>query len=202
MSTINTTIYYYSTHAKKFYRKYKKLRCEQVHALWLHLIPCNKKIQILDVGAGSGRDALWFVKKGHEVTAVEPADGLRELAKTSQNSDLIRWLEDYLPELQKVKSLNLKFDLILLSAVWMHVDPRQRKEAFDNLVGLLGVNGKLVITIRHGPSNDTRAMHPVGKDELIKYAEVKRLEVFFAKESVDLFGRHNVKWETVVFKRP
>lgn len=197
----NNTIQYYSTHAEKFYRRYQKLRCEQVHELWSHLIPTYKKIQILDVGSGSGRDAAWFASKGHAVTAVEPADRLRELAKTNHDCDCIQWVDDCLPELQKIRSLKSTFDLILLSAVWMHIDPKQRSEAFDTLVSLLRSNGQLILTLRTGFSNDYREMHPVDKTELIQYAEDKKLELIYNSESVDLFGRHNVKWETVVFKR-
>lgn len=201
MCSNDSTIQYYSTHAKEFYRRYKKLRFEDVHAVWLHIIPTNKKIHILDVGAGSGRDALWFAQKGHKITAVEPADGLRELAKAYDADTRIRWVEDHLPGLHRVKDLKLRFDLILNSAVWMHIDPKKRKEAFDNLAGLLSSNGILVITLRNGESTGKRFMHPVNKRELFQYAEFKKLEMLFDSESDDLFGRRNVKWETVVFKK-
>jgi len=196
----NSTIQYYSTNADRFYKKYKQLHFEEISSLWIQFIPSGK-LRVLDVGSGSGRDASWFAQKGHEVIAVEPADGLRELAETKHSNYSIRWMKDSLPGLQKVKRLRLKFELILVNAVWMHIDPKQKEESFNTLINLLNEGGKLMITLRHGKSPDKRVMHPVCKKELIHFSETKKIELLLDVKSDDLFGRTDVSWETIVFCR-
>ncbi|MEJ2375423.1 MAG: class I SAM-dependent methyltransferase [Pseudolabrys sp.] len=80
----------------------------------------------LDVGAGTGRDAAWLTSRGLEVVAVEPSGAMRANAERLHPSPSIRWISDSLPGLDHVHRLGLSFDLILLSAVWMHIAPADR----------------------------------------------------------------------------
>ena len=111
---------------------------------------------ILDVGSGSGRDAAWLTEMGHEIVAVEPADKLRKKAEQLHPHPSIQWINDSLPTLAEVYKLNLRFDLILVSAVWMHIAPGHRERSFRKLVNLLKPGGALILTLRHGPSPDER----------------------------------------------
>lgn len=47
---------------------------------------------ILDVGAGSGRDAAWLAALGHTVLAVEPSASMREVAQRRNPDARISWL--------------------------------------------------------------------------------------------------------------
>jgi hypothetical protein len=71
----------------------------------------------LDIGAGSGRDAVWFTVQGHTVMAVEPAAAMRQEGQRLHPDANIRWLDDHLPALQHVHRLGMAFDFILVSAV-------------------------------------------------------------------------------------
>ena len=44
---------------------------------------------VLDVGCGSGRDLLWFKKKGFEVIGFEGSAGLAELAREHSGVEVI-----------------------------------------------------------------------------------------------------------------
>ena len=85
-------IEYYSKNAEQIAEKYESLLPEEVHHAWLHFIPAVQSL-ILDIGAGSGRDAAWLAGQGHEVVAVEPADTLREKAKELHPHSGIRWVK-------------------------------------------------------------------------------------------------------------
>ncbi|MBI0539713.1 class I SAM-dependent methyltransferase [Roseomonas sp. KE2513] len=89
---------------------------------------------VLDVGAGSGRDAAWLADLGHDVVAVEPAAGLRRIAEGQHPSPRIRWLDNRLPALATTARLGLSFDAVLLSAVWMHLAPADRPRALPRRV--------------------------------------------------------------------
>ena len=80
---------------------------------------------------------------------------------------------DALPDLRTLRALGRRFDLILLSAVWMHVAPKGRERAFRILSELLGPSGLLVITLRRAgmpPENAARGFHETSAEELIGYA--------------------------------
>lgn len=196
VSTSN--IKYYSDHAATFNEQYNALRFEDVHNDWLNHIPVNGRA--LDIGAGSGRDAAYLARKGLSVIAVEPAEELRFLAcQNYQNSD-IRWLDDTLPELQQVFALHIKFDLILLSAVWMHIEPMQREPAFKKLCALLKPNGKLIISLRYGDFHDERTMYQVSTAEIEHYADKFGVSYLLTSPEIikDKLGRNDVAWQTVV----
>ena len=89
-----------------------------------------------DIGAGSGRDANWLAARGWEVVAVEPS-ALRDRAARHSHQRVV-WMNDALPDLRNLRALGRRFDLILLSAVWMHVAPNGRERAFRILSELLG----------------------------------------------------------------
>jgi SAM-dependent methyltransferase len=56
---------------------------------WLIPYLPKKPALILDIGAGTGRDAGWLASLGHEVVAVEPAQRMRVYAQKQHGSDRI-----------------------------------------------------------------------------------------------------------------
>ncbi|RTE85866.1 MULTISPECIES: class I SAM-dependent methyltransferase [Gammaproteobacteria] len=197
---MSKTINYYTKNAEQLSEQYDSLAFEDVHKDWMEEIP--KSGFVLDVGAGSGRDARYLASKGLTVYAVEPADGIRERAQSYEANSNIQWLDDSLPALEQVHQINAKFDLILLSAIWMHIPPSSRERSFRKLSSLLNPNGKLVISLRHGSSPDERKMYPVSKDELANLAQQFGLSLSCKGVSQDKSGRHDVYWETVVLTLP
>ncbi len=116
----------------------------------------------------------------------------------------VTWLDDSLPRLAKLRALGHRFDLILLSAVWMHVPQTQRERAFRILTELLGPSGILVISLRHGrdqAENIERNFHEVTAGELLEYAKQRAISVACQFDHEDL-NRAHVSWETLVFKMP
>jgi SAM-dependent methyltransferase len=105
------------------FRRYESVAAETVHG-WLVDLHPNAPALVLDVGAGTSRDAAWLASRGLEVVAVEPSGAMRAEAQRLHPSPSIRWISDSPPGLDQVLRLGLSFDLILLSAVWMHVPPR------------------------------------------------------------------------------
>jgi SAM-dependent methyltransferase len=197
-----SNITYYSKRAESLSAQYDEVSFTDVHSDWLSHLP--DKGWALDVGAGSGRDAAFLADKGLSVVAVEPAEGMRLLARNNNPQPNIHWLDDTLPELQKVFALQIKFDLILLSAVWMHIAPSYRERAFRKLSSLLKPNGKLVISLRHGECHDERVMYQVSASEQAQLANKFGLsyELATSVAVTDKLGRDDVSWQTVVLTLP
>lgn len=72
---------------------------------------------VLDIGAGSGRDAAWLAEQGYTVLAVEPSETMRTEGARLHPDARITWLGDRLPGLDGVFRLGASFDLILLSGL-------------------------------------------------------------------------------------
>ncbi len=158
---------------------------------------------VLDVGAGSGRDAAWFAEQVWDVLAVEPAASLRAEAARLHDSPRIRWLDDRLPALAGVHRLGLAVDLVWLSGVWMHVAPEDRRRAMRKLATLLRPGGRMVLTLRHGPAPDGRPMWPVDAHEVERLGLEFGLALRVATERRDdLQGREDVRWQTVILDLP
>jgi SAM-dependent methyltransferase len=157
---------------------------------------------ILDIGAGSGRDAAWFAAQGYTVLAVEPSDTMREEGQRRHPDPRITWLADSLPGCDAVFRIGAAFDVILLSAVWMHVTPADRPRAFRKLVTLLKPGGLLALTLRIGPPAPDRDMHPVDVTEIEALARAHGVGVLRAECSKDLFNRDELKWVQMVLRLP
>lgn len=114
----------------------------------------------------------------------------------------IRWLNDSLPDLSQVCRLGLSYDLILLSAVWMHVPAHQRARALRKLTTLLAPNGRIAISLRLGEPDPARDMHTVSLAEIGALARQFGLRVIRADDSSDQLGRAEVSWTTVVLGLP
>lgn len=191
---------YYAKNADILYEKYQSLAPEDIHSDWLHYIPDTKSL-VLDVGAGSGRDSFWLASKGHEVIAVEPSDELRTRAQEQKNPS-VWWIKDALPALSEVYKLDYKFDLILLSAVWNHISPKDRERSFRKLTNLLKPGGKLILTLRQGPSYGGRMFYDCSSEELHAYARSFMLQLLLERNSTDKMGRPDISWTTLVFYLP
>lgn len=197
-----STVQSYHQNADAFVDRYEAVETGEVHGSWLPLLP-RTKLLVLDVGAGSGRDAAWFAERGNEVVAVEPADEMRQQAQQQHPHPAIHWVDDRLPGLDRVHELDYRFDVILLSAVWMHVPESERDRAFRKLTELLKPGGFMVFTLRSKPADDGRTMYPVSAQRLRHRANQRALEVVLDRsEDEDAMGREEVSWTTTVFRLP
>ena len=195
------TIPHYDQNAEQLVSQYESLSFEDVHPALLDLLPAPGAT-ILDVGAGSGRDAAWFADKGYDVVAVEPSETMRTFARRRHPSRRIHWLADSLPDLAQVRRLGLTFDLILLSAVWMHVPPASRQRALRKLTTLLSPNGRIAISLRIGPPDTDRAMYEVALPELTAMAQQFGLRLVRTDDSLDRLGRPGISWTTAILGLP
>lgn len=195
---------YYSKNAQALTDQYNSLPFDQVHSGWLAHLQ-EKPGLALDVGAGSGRDARALAGHDWTVYAVEPNTELRSLAQAEsqlESGGCIHWLDDALPSLKQVRSLGLKFDLILVSAVWMHIAESDRERAVRVLSELLAPQGRLVVTLRSGPADSERDIHPVSLEQLQGLAANRALVNLATSQSTDKLGRDKVSWQTAVFQLP
>ncbi|WGW01762.1 methyltransferase domain-containing protein [Vibrio sp. YMD68] len=193
---MSVNITFYNENAFQLAKQYDSIEFESVHQSWQVYWPSSGG-RVLDVGAGSGRDVRWFAQQGCSVVAVEPAKELRQLGILNSSPQVV-WLDDSLPALTQTRKLSGPFDLILVSAVWMHLDSAQRAESLITLSKLLCVNGILVITLRHGCFKDDREENAVSVEEIEQLTRTSELTICSVVDSTDTLNRDEVFWQTVV----
>lgn len=197
---MTSTLSFYQQHAEQLSKQYQSVRFEDVHRSWKAFWPYSGD-SVLDVGAGSGRDAKWMSGQGCEVIALEPSSELKAKGMAYTGPD-VTWISDSLPQLHRIEELGMRFDLILVSAVWMHLAPSHRERAFRKLSNLLAPNGRLVISLRHGEFDDSRQGYKVSVEELEQLSKNRALQLRHVDESEDSLNRQNVRWQTVVMSLP
>ena len=213
---------FYNENANELAQQYLSKSFEQVHQSWSQFLPSiikNSNARILDLGAGSGRDSKHLAElaaKEHgddnniQIFAVEPASILADIGARQTTGLNVKWLTDSLPALSTITKQEVSFDLILLSAVWMHIPVRDRARSLRKLANLLKPGGKLVISLRHSSGSEqaeqerkARKMHTVCADELKELAiNVGLFTKLETEKEDDKLGRDHVSWQTVVLQMP
>lgn len=194
-------IAWYDARAHEIASRYEGVSSERVHGWLLDLLPASSAA-VLDVGAGSGRDAAWLAGKGYDVVAAEPSSGMRAWAMRKHPDSRIQWSADALPALPNLTRSGLSFDLILASAVWMHVPPGKRPRAFRKMINLLRPGGVIAITLRQGYADPRRGMHPATAGEIEDLARDHGAFIERRKESTDRLGRNDVSWTQIAVRLP
>jgi SAM-dependent methyltransferase len=190
----------YAEEADALTRQYESVRFVDVHGPVLQLLPTAPS-RVLDIGAGTGRDAAALAAMGHRVTAVEPTQAFRDRAVLLHPSPRIEWVEDYLPHLSGLTRRDDRFDVVMLTAVWIHLDPEQRAQAMRTVASLLRPGGLLAMTLRHGPAPPgRRRLFETSADETIDLARAHRLTLAVNVEhQADFYGRPEVTWTSLAF---
>lgn len=187
----------YEQEAPELLKRYEAMPFEQAHPGPLDLIP-PPHIRVLDIGAGTGRDAAWFTARGDDVTAIEPTRAMREGAMKLHPAPNITWIDDSLPELASVRGR--VFDLVWLSAVWMHFDADDRANIMPVVATLVAPGGVLMISLRHGPVPEGRRMFEVTPDETKALAHAEGLtctQTYYAESPY----APGVFWDRLWFRR-
>ena len=91
---------WYDAHAADLVHRYELVDPAKLYG-WLSGLLSDATGAVLDVGAGSGRDAAWFAAQGHDVVAVEPSSAMRSEGQHRHPDPRVRWLDDQLPELSQ-----------------------------------------------------------------------------------------------------
>ena len=181
--------------------RYESVDASRING-WLRDFLPSTPAAVLDVGAGSGRDAAWLASLGYDVVAVEPDRIMREELRRWHPETRFELIADRLPDMAKTFRSGVSFDFILVNAVWMFIAPVVRERAFRKLVTLLKPRGVIALTLREGPVETGRGMHPVSVQEIEQLARRHGAYVERVTEDVDFLGRRRFSWKQIVIRLP
>jgi len=196
LSNNNPSLEFYDEHALALADSYESVAFEKAYPFLLETFATTTSpLAVLDIGAGTGRDAAWISAKGHNVTAVEPSTSMLTIAKNLHPSGQINWVRDDLPQLERLETATNEFDFILLNAVWMHILPEDRSASFQRLKRLLSPDGSIFVSLRLGPVSEDRGMFEISGSQFVLDAKEAGFEVTPRGVFEDLLGRAEVSWK-------
>jgi SAM-dependent methyltransferase len=190
----------YGANASALASQYESVTFDQVYRDLLHLFPAQP-VTVVDIGAGSGRDAAALARRGHRVVAVEPTHELRREGQRLHARLPIEWVDDHLPALDALRRGRRRFDVVLLTAVWMHLDPQEREAAMAALAELVADNGQVFLSLRHGPVPEGRRMFDVSARETAELAARHGLRCVHRAEREDMLDRADITWSFLALQR-
>lgn len=193
----DASISFYESHAHSLADGYEAVSFGDVHTELQRILEqefAGRTLSVLDIGAGTGRDAAWLAARGHHIIAVEPSPSMRKIGQAFHPAKTIEWLDDTLPLLSRLQERGERFDLIVMSAVWMHVRPIDRATGMRSALRLLAPDGFLYMTLRIGPDDATRGIYPVSFRDLKSVADQFGAATEVLDEKPDLLGRHEIHW--------
>ena len=144
----------YAEEAPELLKRYESITFADAHSPVLHLIP-PAPCRVLDIGAGTGRDAAGFITLGHSVVAVEPTEELRRGAMLLHPSSMIEWLDDSLPDLTVV---------------------RAHKKRFSELAGEAACNQEYTGGLQQGLDNEAAAIVAQRQASVLKHPGIAALD--------------------------
>ncbi len=156
---------------------------------------------VLDVGSGTGTVARWLAKRGCDVTAIEPVDAFRNHAMRGDGAQSVRWLETCLPRLSALPD-GAAFDTILVIGVLHHLPPRDQHMAIRFLSKCLRPQGRMILSLRHGPCPPDRPGYVISDDAIVDQAVGSGLQVHHRSrtESIQPANQSaDVTWTWLVF---
>ena len=193
----------YADHARQLIARYGGVPFLDKYRPVLQLLPALP-CAVLDIGAGTGADAAWLASAGHTVTAVEPVAAFREAGMRAHARHAIAWVDDSLPALPGIAARGARYELILVTAVWMHLAAQERVEAMQNVSRLLDPGALLVVSLRHGPAPAGRRMFAVTARETIDLALRNGLQLLLSTQAPSVQARNRyagVCWSWLAFQK-
>lgn len=192
---INKTLDFYNNNSKSYIESTLSVDMSHLYKDFLKYIP--KDGHILDLGCGSGRDSLEFIKKGYNITAV---DGSKELAIATSKIIGKEVICSKFEDLQLTES----FHGIWACASLLHVNKKHIIDVIKNISCNLKDNGVFYMSFKYGEDeyvDENGRYFNCYTEETFKdmIAQVSNLKIKNIYKSGDtLGGRNNLEWLNIL----
>lgn len=141
---MNKNINYYNQNADQFFATTYQVEMTSLYQSFLRYLP--EHASILDLGCGSGRDALAFKNFGHQVEAIDYSEEL--VGKAFQLTGLPVQLGNFY-EL----SAQGKYDGIWACASLLHCERDKLSDVLQRILTALKPNGVCYMSFKYGDQN-------------------------------------------------
>lgn len=135
------SVHYYNKNAQSFYDRTINADLSESYSKFLQLLP--EQSSILDAGCGVGRDAKYFLSKGHHVVAFDASQEMVYLASQEIGFEV---------QLLKFQEMNFQenFDAVWASASLLHVSYDDKPEVYRKIHQALKPGGIFYASYKYG----------------------------------------------------
>lgn len=189
------TLDYYNKNSEEYFNSTLNVDMTNTYKEFLKLVPEGGKI--LDLGCGSGRDSMNFMKLGYEVTSV---DGAKKLAK---RASVLLGKEVIVSTFEELE-LKEKFHGIWACASLLHIKREDLKTVLNNLYNNLDDNGVFYMSFKYGEKeyvdDKNRYFNCFTDESIISFInENTKFNILDLYITEDKLGRVNeVKWLNLI----
>lgn len=189
------TLDYYNKNSEEYFNSTLNVDMTNTYKEFLKLVPKDGKI--LDLGCGSGRDSMNFMKLGYEVIAV---DGAKKLAK---RASVLLGKEVIVSTFEELE-LKEKFHGIWACASLLHIKREDLKIVLNNLYNNLEDNGVFYMSFKYGEKeyvdDKNRYFNCFTDESIISFInENTKYNILGLYITEDKLGRVNeVKWVNLI----
>lgn len=189
------TVAYYDEHSEEYVQRTLDVDLSHLYARFLKHIPPGG--HILDAGSGSGRDTLYFLEKGYEVTAFDASEELATLSSdiTGQNTLHLRFQDI---------DFRRAFDGTWANASLLHVPPSEMDDVIARLTRALKAGGVLFASFKRGKEDYTegdRYFNCYTEDSLRtlfeRHPDLNRIEIWTNQDT----SRDSVTWLNAIYRK-
>ena len=189
------TLDYYNKNSEEYFNSTLNVDMTNTYKEFLKLVPEGGKI--LDLGCGSGRDSMNFMKLGYEVIAV---DGAKKLAK---RASVLLGKEVIVSTFEELE-LKEKFHGIWACASLLHIKREDLKIVLNNLYNNLDDKGVFYMSFKYGEKeyvdDKNRYFNCFTDESIISFInENTKYNILGLYITEDKLGRVNeVKWLNLI----
>jgi SAM-dependent methyltransferase len=188
------TLSYYNANAQRYFEDTHEIDMRSLYEPFLSLLP--PRAHILDAGCGSGRDSLFFLKNGYEVTSFDASQAMVEQASRHTNRPVLRLSFHQL-------EFTERFDGVWACASLLHVPRHAIGAAFLLLSTSLKIGGFLYASFKYGNGEAIRNGRLFNDYNEETFSRLLRphseLEIVRLWRTVDLRpDQDNVTWLTII----
>jgi SAM-dependent methyltransferase len=138
------TLSHYNQNAEQFWTGTKDHDVAQNYAAFLAPFPKDKKLDILDLGCGPGRDVKYFQSLGHRPVGLDGSEVFCKMARSYTQCEILH------QKFLSLKLTNQAYDGIFANASLFHVPSRELPRVLNELHAALRAGGILFLSNPRG----------------------------------------------------
>lgn len=188
---------YYNQHAAQYYDNTVELNMENILDRFIELLP--EGAAVLDLGCGSGRDSLYLIEHGFDVTALDGSEELCELARIHLGQDVL---------CMRYEEMNFSgvFDGVWACASLLHAPEESIDAILDKVIDSMNGAAILYLSFKYGEYEgmrngryfrdyNTRTLKElIGRHEALEIIDIFKTDDIHS-------GDHGQKWINVLARK-
>lgn len=191
------TLQFYDDHAEEYVKETLNIPINEIQDAFLEHIPMNG--HILDLGCGSGRDSLYFLKKGFRVTAMDGSQALCDRASEILGQKVLcASFEEFVTD--------DRYDGIWACASLLHLESGALKDAIAKYLTYLKHGGVFYMSFKYGTDENYLLNRYFNQMDEVKFrsliGDLEGYEIFMERLTLDArMQRRSEKWYNVIIHR-